>query len=121
MWHKKKKIKALFLTIFLLLLLIFANTGLSSPEDKGPKSSKEFFWINFGIGAGSMIYGNISLSFQYKNNILSMRAIKGTVPFGEVGFTAVDEIGIMYGRAIKTRSSLFSVGIGIGRAQGWFP
>ena len=81
-------------------------------------SNEKNFWINLGLGKGSVTQNAAALSanatYQSGKNVVTLRAV-GT---GELFGKSVGDYGLLYGRTLKQEQVFVSVGVGLAVVEG---
>ena len=101
--------------LYLIGLLLLTVTGSLYAQSE----SQKFFWIDLGLGAGSVgeegVSVNLSGTYQLDRNLLTVRI----VGCGELFGKSLNDYSFLYSRAITTSKILTSVGIGLGMVDGF--
>lgn len=105
-------ISILHLCLMAVLLLTFSNSVHAQSDDE------RFFWVNFGIGGGSVgeegASVNLTANYQFRGNLLTMRITS----CGELFGRSLNDYGIVYGRVLTPSTFLISLGGGLGIVDG---
>lgn len=105
--------------IFCLVgIFLCASIEASHAQTDSNTVNKKHYWVNFGIGAGSVgeeggaITANIS--YQFGKNLFSLRALGNGELFGK----SMSDYGLLYGQSLKQNSLFVSVGAGLALVEG---
>ena len=110
----KKLIQIVGLIVaFMIFLFDSSDAQLNNNSVK-----KNYYWVNFGAGLGSISEDAFALSanatYQFGKNILTLRAA-GT---GELFWKSIGDNGLLYGLALKQGQVFVSVGAGLAFVEG---
>lgn len=119
MFDKRK-----LLLVMLICVLLHYNVNA---QDKGNKRDEKYFWFNPGLGFG--LRGNTNtlggtfggnISYQFGANLISIRSVYNDemLPLFAHPHENFWDVGILYGRNIKTENKFTSIEIGIGVTSG---
>jgi hypothetical protein len=102
----------------LMMIILLVNTPVAFPQ--GCKNVPSLYWMDAGVGADNNgLSGQISANYINKNNIFKLRYI-GSREF--ILFTSpsetVNDIGILFGKALIKKYVQFTASGGIGIVTG---
>ena len=99
-------------------MFLFFSIDANYAQTDSSTIDKKYYWLNFGIGAGSVGEEGIAiaanLSYHFDKNLLSLRAVGNGELFGKT----MSDYGLLYGRSLKQNSLFVSVGAGLALVEG---
>jgi hypothetical protein len=111
--QKSIRINVGYLCLIVVLLLTLTNSIYAQ------SNNQNFYWIDFGIGAGSVgedgTSVNLNATYQFSKNLLTVRIIG----CGEIFGKSLDDYSILYGRVVTSSTILTSFGGGLGIVKGY--
>jgi hypothetical protein len=104
-------------TILCFLILVLAagfNTLAQSKEfDSKTGNQQRAWWLNLGVG---LFATNANISYQTRNIIFSLRFAR----MGALDDFDLQDTGLLIGIGTKSKSTIFTVGVGLGIIEGSF-
>ncbi|MGD8778804.1 MAG: hypothetical protein PVH88_07560 [Ignavibacteria bacterium] len=108
--QKTNRLTPLSVCLLFVLLVSLCSSNFAQ--------SGNFFWVDLGLGGGSVDEGgsfNFNAAYQFNENLLSLRALMcGKLFEGK----CLNDYSLLYGRVLFSSTALFSVGGGIGIVTG---
>jgi hypothetical protein len=110
--------KNLIKTFGIMIIFLLSSFESNYAQSSMSYSNEKNFWINLGLGKGSISQNAAALStnatYQFGKNVVTLRAA-GT---GELFGKSVGDYGLLYGITLKQEQVFISGGVGLAYVEG---